>query len=169
MKGAIMQLRLVRLLFPAALVFAQTTPATPPLRMGLWQTEITVEVSGMPGPTGTTTTMVKRYCMKAGDWKDLAQNPDPSAGCTIANLQQDEHHLAFDQSCRGKDGFTATAHVEMELDSKEAMHGTSSMNMTVPGLPHGMTSKSRFKWQYVTAECGDLKPGEQRDGPAGAY
>ncbi|HLJ79273.1 MAG TPA: DUF3617 family protein [Acidobacteriaceae bacterium] len=164
-----MQLRLVLLLFPAALVSAQITPATPPLRTGLWQTEITVEVSGLPGSTGAPSTVVKRYCMKPGSWKDLVQNPDSSADCTTANLQQDAHHLAFDQTCRGKDGLTATAHVEMELDSKEAMHGTSSMNMTVPGLPHGMMSKSRFKWKYVTAECGDLKPGEQRDGPAGAY
>lgn len=149
---------------------ARSTPAMPPLRMGLWQTEVTVEVSGLPGSTGAPSTIVKRHCMKAESWKETMQQMQNQAqpdGCTTTHVEQDEHHLAFDQSCKGGDGFSATAHVEVRLDSKEAMHGTMSMNMTVPGAPRGMATRSTFKSEFVGADCGDLKPGEQRDAPPG--
>lgn len=167
-----MQFRLALLLFPATLVCAQTPPAVPPLRMGLWESEITVEISGFPGGTGVPSTLVKRHCMQPESWKETMQqmqNQNPSAGCTTANLQQDEHHVAFDQTCKGTDGFLATAHVEMQLDSKEEMHGNLSMKVTAQGLPQPMTSKSTFKSKFIQADCGDLKPGEQQDAPPTGY
>lgn len=151
-----------------SLAYAQTTRAAPPLRMGLWQTEVTVEVSGLSGSTDAPSTIVKRHCMQAESWKETMQkmqNQNPSDGCTTSNLQQDEHHLSFDQSCQAKDGLTTIAHVELHLDNKEAMHGTMSMNMTAPGLSQSMSSKSSFRSKFVSADCGSLKPDEQRDAP----
>ena len=159
----------------AGLASAQTPqakPAAPPLRMGLWQSEITVEMSGLPGGTGAPSTTVKRHCMQAESWKETMQqmqNQDQPGGCTTSNVQQDEHHMAFDQSCKAKDGFTTTAHVELQLDSKEAMHGSLSMKMIVPGMAQAITSQSTFKSKFVNADCGNLKPGEQKDAPPSGY
>ena len=165
----------VALLFFATATLASsqtthTTPAVPPLRMGLWQSEITVEITGLPGSTGAPHTVVKRHCMTAESWKEtMQQMQNQTPGCTTSNLRQDEHHLAFDQSCSFSGGILATAHVDMQLDSNEAMHGTISMNTTGPSLPQGMASKSTVRSKFLNSDCGDLKPGEQRDAPPGGY
>lgn len=152
---------------PAYAQIAQTTPAPPPLRMGLWQSEIAVEISGMPG-SNAPRTIVKQSCMSAESWKQALQQMQSQrqpVSCTTSNLQQDEHHVSFDEACTAEQGISSTMHIEMQLDSEEAMHGTTSVNISGPGVPEGISMKSRIQSKFLTTDCGDLKPGEQRDAP----
>lgn len=157
------------LLAPVPIALAQTAPAVPPLKMGLWQSEVTVEISGMPSGTGAPRTIVKQHCMTEESWKrsmQEMQGQQNNASCKMSNLQQDEHHLSFDENCTSQQTYTVAAHIDMHLDSEEEIHGTASMNMSGSGLPQGMSMKSTIRSKFVKSDCGDLKPGDQRDAPA---
>lgn len=159
------------LLSPASIVLAQATPAVPPLKMGLWQSEVTVEMSGLPSGTGAPRTVVKQHCMTEDGWKKSMQDmqgQQNNANCKMSNLQQDEHHLSFDENCTSQQNYSVTAHIDMHLDSEEEMHGTASMNMSGSGLPQAMSMKSTIRSKFLKSDCGDLKPGDQRDAPSGA-
>jgi hypothetical protein len=51
-------------------------------------------------------------------------------------------------------------HFEGLFDDDEHMHGNVKVIMTAPSLPQGMTMIMAMKSRYVSASCGDVKPGE---------
>ena len=167
-----MKLRIaVLFLATGSLASAQSTTATPALHMGLWQSEVTVEISGMSSGTGAPRRIVKQSCMIGDSWKkalEQMQNQQ-QVSCTTSNLQQDEHHVSFDESCTAEHNITSTMHIAMELDSKEAMHGTTSVNISGPDVPQGISIKSTIRSKFLKSDCGALKPGEQQDAPPTAY
>lgn len=171
--GVLMKIRFaVLFLAMGSLASAQSTPAAPALHMGLWQSEVTVEISGMSGGTGAPRRIVKQSCMKRDSWKkalEQMQNQRQQVSCTTSNLQQDEHHVSFDESCTAEHNVTSTMHIAMELDSKEAMHGTTSVNISGPDVPQGISIKSTIRSKFLKSDCGALKPGEQQDAPPTAY
>lgn len=151
---------------------AQSTPAAPALHMGLWQSEVTVEISGMSAGTDAPRTIVKQSCMMADSWKkalEQMQSQQQQVSCKTSNLQQDEHHVSFDESCTAEHNVTSTMHIVMELDSKEAMHGTTSVNISGPDVPQGISIKSTIRSKFLKSDCGNLKPGEQQDAPPTGY
>jgi hypothetical protein len=179
----------LHLAIPAALVLlsplaasAQTNapaPALsvtpPPMKMGLWESDVTVQMSGMPnGVTLPPQSMTRQTCMTPETWKDTLQNiqaRSQMASCTTANMQQDTHHIVFDATCtlKQQQDITTAVHVDIEFDSDESMHGTTAATVTGPNVPAGMTINSTLKSKYLGADCGSVKPGEQKDtGPAPA-
>lgn len=171
-----MFLRCVRL-FPlplflllTSLAAAQTDPlAPPPIKMGLWQSEVSVDLSGIPNmPSGAASapkTSTHQSCMTPDSWKKAMQslhNQQPSVNCTTSNMQQDAHHLSFDEQCSTQQGYNTSIHVDMQLDSDQAMHGTSAVKMSGPAFPQGMTMNSTIRSKFLSADCGSLKPGEAK-------
>jgi Protein of unknown function (DUF3617) len=160
----------------AALASAQTiTP--PPMKMGLWQAEVTMQMSGMPnGANIPSRTVVSQTCMTPDTWKDSLtrmqnrQRTGPS-NCSVTNVQQDGHHFTADVQCTSQQ-FTSNGHIDMQFDSDESMHGTTTVSMGGPNAPSGMqmqmvvSSKSKF----LSSDCGDVKPGQPKmiqGGPGG--
>jgi hypothetical protein len=149
------------------LAAAQTDPIQPPpIKMGLWQSEVTVNMSGMGGPGNGEHTSIHRACMTPDSWKKDMQamhQQQQKVNCTTLNMQQDSHRISFDEQCSADEGYNTNVHVEMLLDSEEAMHGTAAVKMSGPNFPQGMSMNSRISSKYLSADCGDIKPGEQKD------
>lgn len=162
------------LLLPATFAAAQIdTP--PPMKMGLWQAEVTVQMSGMPnGMTIPPRTMVSQSCLTPETWKDSLHNMqnrqrNMAAKCTTANVQQDGHHYTADVQCSAQQGFTTSIHVDMQFDSDESMHGSTSMVMSGGNAAPGMSMSSTIKSKFMSSDCGDVKPGQGKmlTSPAG--
>ena len=157
-----------------AFTYAQTnTP--PPVKMGLWQSEVMVTMTGMPnGVTMPPHTMVRQSCMTPDTWKDAlrsmqSRRPMAATSCTMSNVAQDAQHVTFDAQCTAQQGMVANIHVDMQFDSSDSMHGTTSVAMTGANVPPGLAINSTIKSKFVGTDCGDVKPGEQKDtAPAGA-
>lgn len=149
----------------AALASAQTdTP--PPMKMGLWQSDVTVQMNGMPnGVTMPPRTITSQSCMTPDTWKDSLRNMqnrqrNMPSNCTTSNVQQDGHHYTADIQCSAQQGFTTAIHVDMQFDSDESMHGTTSATMSGGNAPPGMSMNSTIKSKFMSADCGDVKPGQ---------
>lgn len=151
----------------AALASAQSTPLTPPpIKMGLWQSSVTVNMSGMSSGAGGTMTHVNQSCMTPDSWRDafhsMQQQKAASANCSTANVSQDAHQVTFDVSCSGQQGFTSNVHVQMFLDNDEAMHGNATVKMSGPNFPQGMSVTSNITSKFISSDCGAVKPGESK-------
>lgn len=153
-------------LFSVAAPASAQTITPPPMKMGLWQSEVTVQMSGMPnGVTMPPRTMVSQSCMTSDTWKDSLRNlqnrqRNATADCTTANVQQDDHHYSADVQCTAQQGFTTSIHVDMQFDSDESMHGTTAMTMSGGSAPSGMSMNSTIKSKFMGSDCGDVKPGQ---------
>ena len=151
----------------AALASAQSDITPPPMKMGLWQSDVTVQMSGMPnGMSMPPRTITTQSCMTPETWKSDLQNMQThrqqmAAKCSTMNVQQDGHHYTADMQCAGQQGMTTTVHVDMQFDSDESMHGTTAATMSgAPNMPQGMSMNSTIKSKYMGADCGDVKPGQ---------
>ncbi len=153
---------------------AQTdTMAPPPIKMGLWQSEVTVTTARMENPAAdndahTVHTTVRRSCMTSDTWKKNMQamheqQHQQEVNCTTTNMQQDAHKMSFDQQCTADQGYNTSVHVKMQLDNEEGMHGTPDIKMSGPVFPQGISMHSAIKSKYLSADCGEIRPGEQRD------
>jgi hypothetical protein len=151
----------------AAVTSAQTPP---PLKMGLWEHQVTVQMSGMPNGMDSSHTIVKQSCFTPDTWKNTLQNMQqhPPAGglsCSTSNMQQDPHHIAFDVQCStsAQPAFTTNMHIEMNFDSDESMHGSTATTMSGPNMPQGMSVNTVIKSKFVSSDCGSVKPDGEKD------
>ncbi len=158
---------LILLIVFTAGISAQTPP---PLKMGLWEHQVTVQMSGMPNGMDSTRTVVKQSCFTPDTWKNSLQQmqsrPKPGGlSCSTSNMQQDVHHIAFDVQCStsAPPAFTTNMHIEMNFDSEESMHGSTTTTMSGPNMPQGMSVNTTIKSKFVNSDCGNLKPDEQKD------
>jgi hypothetical protein len=153
------------LLLCCAAVAAAQVPniAPPPIKMGLWQSSVTLNSTGMRPAGGHPIT--NQSCYTPDSWKQSMQrmqSRQPNANCTTSNMQQDSHKLSFDGQCSADQGMSVTYHVEMFLDSDEAMHGSSSAKMAGSQFPQGMTVTTVISSKFISSDCGDIKPGESK-------
>jgi hypothetical protein len=152
----------------ATIAAAQSDPTIPPVKMGLWESDVTVTMSGMPNmPAGAMPprTVKSQVCMSGTNWKESIEQlrgQSQKASCTMSNLQQDPHHISFDEDCTEQQGMTASVHLDMHYDSDQSMHGTTTMKMSGPRVPQGMTMNSTISTKFLSADCGDVKPGQAR-------
>jgi hypothetical protein len=65
-------------------------------------------------------------------------------------------------SCTTEQGYNTSIHVQMFLDSQEAMHGSASVKVSSANLPQAMSMNSTITSKFVHSDCGDVKPGESR-------
>lgn len=135
--------------------------APPPIKMGLWQSSVTV--TGGMGAAGRAIT--NQSCYTPDSWKESMQNMQSrqqKMNCTTSNLQQDSHSLSFEGQCSADQGFTINYHIQMVLDSDSAMHGSSTTKMSGPNFPQGMAMSAVINSKFVSSDCGDIKPGESK-------
>jgi len=171
-----MNLRLATLTFLFSLAALASAQSAPPLKMGLWEHTVTINMSGMPnGMSGSPQAITKQSCMTNDTWKQALQSMQGrrqmanAANCTTSDVQQDSHHFAFDVACTAQQGMNTKIHVDMTLDSEESMHGTTSTTMSGPNIPQGMAMTATIKSKFISSDCGSLKPGEQKStSPSGA-
>ncbi len=138
---------------------------TPPVNMGLWQTEITAKATGIENtPMAAMASAlggqhVTQGCLTRERWKSDIQgfNARQQHSCTLSNVHQDAHEISFDESCEGGSNNT---HVDILIDSDEHAHGTMVMKVTAPSLPQPMTINYVLVSHYLGSDCGDVKPGE---------
>jgi len=153
------------LLLTLAAVASAQTDTPPPMKMGLWQNDVTIQMSGMPnGVTMPPRSITSQSCMTSDTWKSAlqhAQNNPQTQGviCTTSNVQQDAHHYTADVQCTAQQGMTSNIHVDMQFDSDESMHGSTTMSVSGPNVPQGMTMNSTIQGKYLGSDCGDVKPG----------
>ncbi len=137
--------------------------APPPIKMGLWQSSVTLNSTGM-GPLGGRA-ITNQSCYTPDSWKQSMQrmqSHQQDMNCSTSNFEQDSHKMSFDGQCSSNQGYNVTYHIEMFLDSDEAMHGTSSAKMAGPSFPQGMTMTSNISSKFISSDCGDIKPGQSR-------
>lgn len=141
-------------------VQAQTSTTPPPIKMGLWQYEVTT-TGGPGGPGSGTHTTVTQSCLTPDTWTQGFRNSrQQSAQCTTSNMHQTQHNVSFDVSCSQQD-FTFATHVEMSLESDSEMHGTTTTKMSGPRFP-GMTMTSAVHSKFLNTDCGGIQPGKSK-------
>ena len=159
----------------AALAAAQTIEP-PPIKMGLWQSEVTTTMenaqnspmgSAVARGMGSGRATVTQGCLTPDTWKKEIQGMQQhmrDTDCTMSNFQQDSHHVSFDEACTAgsQQGYSNTVHFEMLIDDTENTHGHAEMKMTGPAFPDGMTMHMAMKTKYLSSDCGDVKPGESK-------
>ena len=89
-----MKLSLVAIvsLFSVAAAAQIPNVAPPPIKMGLWQSSVTLNSTGMGLAGGHPIT--SQSCYTPDSWKhsmQKMQSRHPSANCTTSNMQQDSH------------------------------------------------------------------------------
>jgi len=124
------------------------TIAPPPIKMGLWQSSVTVNMSGMPnnpnmpsGAGGGSMTHVNQSCMTPDSWRDAFRNMQQraSAGGQRQLLHSERlsgcHQVTFDMNCSSQQAFTSNVHVQMLLDSEESDARKRHGQMSGPNFP----------------------------------
>lgn len=155
------------LLASLASIAAAQTLEPPPIKMGLWQSEVTTTMEGMPtmpSGMGSGHTIVTQGCLTPDTWKKDIQGMQQhmhNTNCTLSNFEQDSHHVSFDQACTSAQaGFSSNTHFEMLIDDPENGHGHADTKMTGSNIPQGMAMHMTMKTKYLSADCGSVKPGE---------
>ncbi len=157
---------------------AQDLPATPPVKMGLWESSITSTIGGItippdvaarlqamgrPVPGITPHTTVTQSCMTKEEWaKSIEKWNNNEAKCTYTNRDFTSQKFSFDMSCASEHGGVFTGHFEMLVDDDEHTHGTAHMKGETGQAGQPMTIDTTLSSHYLGADCGDIKPGDAK-------
>lgn len=154
-----------------------TTP--PPVKMGLWETTVTSQMSGFQLPPdvvarlkamgrsapGGPHTAVSQGCLTPEEWqKSMEKMSQPASGdCTITHRQMETRKFSVDVSCKSEHGGTTTGHWEIQATDDEHSHGSGHMASDAAG-PNGQhfTMDMTINSHFVSASCGDVKPGSAK-------
>ena len=123
-------------------------PATPPVKMGLWETTAS---------SGRGASYKTRSCFTNESYqKDMAKMPP---GCTVNNQAWTSHSFTADVACTMRDA-TSNGHIDVQFPDTETIHSTISISMTMQGqtMPMNFTSDSHF----VSSDCGDIQGGQSK-------
>jgi len=131
-------------------------PATPPMKMGLWETTSSMKMSmpgmNMPAGAGGRTTTVRACLTPERYAQDLATSQQQH-DCTVTNQSFGAGTYSFDIACpRGN----AKGHFEMKWEG-DTGHGTMHMDMTAGD--RAMSMDNTMTTKYLGADCGAVKPG----------
>lgn len=170
----------VLLVCAAGLAGAQSamSPSTPPpVKMGLWETTVTSQITGLQLPPevieklkqmgrevpgSAPHTSVSRACLTPAQWqKDMEEMNKPrSSDCDMKKREVSPTKYSLDMSCKTEQGMTMTGHWEMNVVDSEHAHGSGHMASDQPG-PNGQTFAANMTLdsKYLGADCGDVKPG----------
>jgi hypothetical protein len=162
---AFLTLPATAVLLVAAAAMAQLSE-TPPVNMGLWQTEIHSTVTGVENTpmaamaSSMGRAMTTQSCLTPDRWKSDIEGMNDKRGCTLSNVHQDSHEVSFDQTCEGRGNGMNSSHVDILIDSQEHAHGTIVTKFSDPRMPQPVTVTANMVSQYLGSACGDVKPGE---------
>jgi hypothetical protein len=133
---------------------AQTTPALPAIRWGLWENRMT----GLPGWDDQA--YVTRSCVAASTWKGfMDSHGDDDYVCEWTHKVAEGKTFSADASCKGG---KLTGHAEMVVDSPESYHYRMSMK-SVEDAAHPMQFEIVDTSKFVGTSCAGLQPGEEID------
>jgi hypothetical protein len=131
----------------------QTPPAVnaPPINMGLWDSTMSIGTSGA--------TYKSRACLSQESYQRMLTRVPPN--CTVSNLTATPTSLTGDVSCESPSGGKSKGHVDVQIPDSSTVHGTITVTTSYQG--HSMTMAIKSDAHFVSADCGDLSPGESRD------
>jgi len=157
--------------------FAQT-PAPPPVKMGLWESSVTMTMGGFQIPPdvaakmqamgrpvpGAAHTTVTQSCLTADQWTKTWANLNKRGDmeCKVSNLTQGSQKLSFDTSCTSQQGGVFTGHFEMFFDDDEHSHGTMHMKGESGSGGQPIVMDMKMTSHFVSADCGEVKPGDAK-------
>lgn len=137
-----------------ALLF-QTMSGKPPMKMGLWETTSSSQMSGAdmpPGMAGMGARTIKvRACVTPESYAKAFSNQ--SGDCSRSHETWSGNTYSFDISCR--QGAT-TGHFEMTFERENSGHG--KIHLVINAGPRPMTMDSTMTSQYLSADCGAVTP-----------
>jgi hypothetical protein len=140
------------LLASAATLLAATffqAPATPPMKMGLWESTSTAKVQ-QPDGTEKSTIRTYRNCVTETNW--LTQmGPTAKEACPKANEVWTKDSYSFDVACQGK---PKMASVSVHFDNLETQHIHLQIFAAPDGTPMKVDMGGETHW--VSAACGDV-------------
>lgn len=151
------------LLVPGAAVLLAAMfqmPATPPMKMGLWEsiTVMSMKMANAPAnmpPMGSPRTTVTRSCLTPENYARNFYNNPQQKDCKRTNEAWTGSKVSFDIACPARN---ASGHFEMTFAGAEAGHGT--MHMEVNRSEHPITMDMTYDTHFVGADCGSVTPGE---------
>jgi hypothetical protein len=154
------------LVYLAAFTAARSEQAVepPPIKMGLWQTESSTSMAGMPNAPGASKhTTVTQGCLTPETWKSDFEKfqKREDQDCKTTNMHQDSRALSVDEACTSPQ-YQSAMHMEMLIDSPERIHGTGKVHITGPAFPQGMNMDFALNSHYLGSSCGNVKPGEAK-------
>ena len=126
-------------------------PSTPPLKMGLWESNSSTRVQ-QPDGTEKTTTSKHRNCATETNWL-REMGPTAKEACPKINEVWSKDNYSFDVQCAGK---PKMAMVAVHFDSLESQHLVIHLFATPDGTPMKMDGEGESHW--VSASCGDVSP-----------
>jgi Protein of unknown function (DUF3617) len=158
---------------------AAAPSAPPPIKMGLWETTVTTQMSGFQLPPdvmeklkqmgrdvpGEPHTMVSQGCLTPDEWQKSieAMNKPRQSDCSVTKHGDDVRSLSFDVSCKMRNGGSITGHWEMHVVDDEHGQGSGHMKGDQMGANgQSFSMDSTMDSHYLGADCGDVKPGEPK-------
>lgn len=127
-----------------------SSPTTPPIKMGLWEATMTMGASG---------TYKSRACLSLDSYQRMLTRVPPN--CEIGNLATTATSITGDLRCESPGGGTSKGRLDVQIPDTSTVHGTVTAMSNYQGHAVQMVIKS--DWHFVSADCGDLSPGESRD------
>jgi hypothetical protein len=133
---------------------AQTVPALPAVRWGLWENRMT----GLPGMEDWP--YVTRSCVTAATWQAfMDSHGDDGYVCDWSHRVAEGRTYSADASCRGG---KMTGHAEMVVESPESYHYKMTMK-SVDDAGHPVQFEIVDTSKFVGTSCAGLQPGEEID------
>jgi len=147
--------------------------------MGLWQSSVTVNMSGMPnnpnmpsGAGGGSMTHVNQSCMTPGQLarrlpQSMQQRRQPGGQAQLLHserLSGCPTRSPSTMNCSSQQGLhVPIVHVQMLL-AQRGSDGTANatVKMSGPNFPRGMSMTSIITSKFVSSDCGDVKPGQSK-------
>jgi len=127
-------------------------PSTPPMKLGLWESTSTTQMT-MPGMDMPPRTTKAQICYTADSWaKTLAQSG--RSDCSVTNQSFSGNGYSADISCP-KSG--SKGHISSTWSSHESGEGKMHMEMNNAG--HSGTVDVTTTSHFVSSDCGAVKPG----------
>jgi len=127
----------VFLLLPILVFVGTVGAAPPPMKPGLWEMTMSMEMQGMPG--GMPATKLQ-HCYKAEDLKDLRETvpKQTNSKCHVADWKQSGNTITYTMNCKGPTAMTMTGNMTYAGDHYS---GSAKISMNQGGQMVNMTQK----------------------------
>lgn len=146
---------LIVLAAPVAAALFQM-PASPPMKMGLWESTTSTKMSGVDMPAGMAMpnmTIKVRSCMTPESYAKALGSSQRMKDCTRSNEVWTAKSYTFDMVCNSGQ---AKGHAEITFDSAEASH--AKIHVSVNGGGRAIETDATTDAHFVSADCGSVTP-----------
>jgi hypothetical protein len=132
---------------PAAIVAAQA--AKPNVKLGLWETVMTMEGMGPGEP--------RKVCITAAKLATGAFDDSPDQDCKRTVTSSTVSSMDVTETCARKadPGVTGTGQLHLQVLTPESVKGTLATKLSMTG--RSMTMNGALTAKFVSADCGNIK------------